>query len=843
MTSYLIQPDLSVPPTDLPPSPLPYTLDPFQQYALKAIYQNHHVLTCAKTGSGKTAVGEIAIYKALKEGKRIFATYPIKSLSNQKFSDLTKQFPEHSVGIMTGDIKFQPDAQILVMTTEILRNLLYKQGTKTPLPPSEGEACCTPKWVCKTQALGLTASLSLDNLGLVIFDECHFINDPDRGKVWEETMILIPPTVQLVLLSATLENPAPFAQWLGQLKKTPVHLIQTQYRIVPLTHVVIDNYSDEYLTVLTPTEEVYEDKAYRTYLQQIKFIRDGHKEFKDKVHNKVLSGEKGPVEGKVRPKSFLHQMNHTLELLLKRDQLPALFFVFSRKNCEIYASKVERDFLTSSESARVRTVIQKHLYPYRSLLDTLPQYHEIQTLLQKGIAFHHSGLLPMLKEIIEILFTEGLIKVLFATETFAVGLNMPTKTVVFTSLKKYDDQARGLRLLRTDEYTQMAGRAGRRGKDKEGLVILLQDKEPIEVSELQKIMKGSRQQVCSRMNFHYDFLLKTLNAGNTNWLTLMEQSYWFQQRLEQLKQNGKCVAMFEAKVDKLQALLSPELVALCQEKQVRELAIKTASGNKYKKLQQDFNKWAATVNLTSPTTAAALLNYESLLKAQAELAEERRYTTYLEDHATTMAPTVAFLRQTGYLKESLSPLISLGPEDLTLKGTLATEINEGHPILMTELFLSRAAHTLSGAELAATLSVFLEDFNKEASPRLKDLQIPDSIPPILESVNSNAMRLGDIEYKVGAAKSDDDWNLSIQWAEPVYRWLTEEGIHIATLCQDYGTFEGNLVRGFLKLTNLLDEWTALATFCEHADQLEKITEIKAQLVRGLVLPTSLYLRA
>jgi len=447
----------------------------------------------------------------------------------------------------------------------------------------------------------------------------------------------------------------------------------------------------------------------------------------------------------------------------------------------------------------------------------------------------------MLKEIIEILFTEGLIKVLFATETFAVGLNMPTKTVVFTSLKKYDDGARGLRLLRTDEYTQMAGRAGRRGKDKEGLVILLQDKEPVEVSELQKIMKGSRQQVCSRMNFHYDFLLKTLNAGNTNWLTLMEQSYWFQQRLEQLKQNGKCVAMFQAKVDKLQGLLSPELIALCQEKQSKEAAIKAAGGNKYKKLQQDFNKWIT--NLSSPTMAAAILNYESLLKAQAELAEERRYTAYLEDHATTMAPTVAFLRQTGYLKESLSPLVSLSPDDLTLKGTLATEINEGHPILMTELFLSKSAHALSGSELAATLSVFLEDFNKEACPRLKDLQIPETIPPILEVVNTNATRFGDIEYKLGAAKSEDDWNLSIQWLEPVYRWLTEPDIHIATLCQDYGTFEGNLVRGFLKLTNLLDEWTALATFCEHADQFEKITETKAQLVRGLVLPTSLYLRS
>jgi superfamily II RNA helicase len=344
------------------------------------------------------------------------------------------------------------------------------------------------------------------------------------------------------------------------------------------------------------------------------------------------------------------------------------------------------------------------------------------------------------------------------------------------------------------------------------------------------------------MNFHYDFLLKTLNAGNTNWLTLMEQSYWFQQRLEQLKQNGKAIAAFEAKVLKTQALLSEHQRALCQEKKAKELEIKNTGGNKYKKLQQEFMKWSAVhLSATFPSIEA---NYDALLAQEKELAEERLYTTYLKDHATTLAPTVAFLRETGYLKneQPLSALTALGPGDLTLKGLLATEVDEGHPILMTELFLSQAAHSLSGPELAAILSVFLEDFNKDASPRLKDLQIPDILLPILESVNVNAGRLGDIEYKMGSAKSPDDWNLSIQWTEPVYRWLTEPDIHIATLCQDYGTFEGNLVRGFLKLTNLLDEWSSMATFCEHADQLEKITETKALLVRGLVLPTSLYLR-
>ena len=203
---------------------------------------------------------------------------------------------------------------------------------------------------------------------------------------------------------------------------------------------------------------------------------------------------------------------------------------------------------------------------------------------------------------------------------------------------------------------------------------------------------------------------------------------------------------------------------------------------------------------------------------------------------------MAFLRSAGYLKESLSPLTALSSSDLTLRGTLATEINEGHPLLMTELFLSKAAHGLSGPELAALLSVFLEDFDKDSSYSLDSIGVSKEIKDIMRLINADAKRLSDLEYELGANRSEDDWNLSLQWAELIYRWLTEEGVHIATLCQDYGTFEGNLVRGFLKLTNLLDEWSSIATFCENADQLEKITTTKALLVRGLVQPTSLYLK-
>ena len=242
MSTFLVTPDLSKAPEQLPVHPYLFPLDPFQQHAVCAIANNENVMVCAKTGSGKTLVGEYQIYHSLSKGKRVFYTTPIKSLSNQKFYDLKQQFSEATVGIMTGDIKFCPDAQIVIMTTEILRNLLYKKGTTT-------------------EHLGLTASISTEDLDAVIFDECHYINDKDRGNIWEETMILLPPHIQLVLLSATLEHPEYLAEWLGNLKQKRIHLIETQYRIVPLTHYLLG--PNEKFITLMDAKEVYHEKAYK----------------------------------------------------------------------------------------------------------------------------------------------------------------------------------------------------------------------------------------------------------------------------------------------------------------------------------------------------------------------------------------------------------------------------------------------------------------------------------------------------------------------------------------------------------------------------------------------------
>jgi superfamily II RNA helicase len=827
---YLVQPDLAGPldPATTPyPSSLPFSfaLDPFQQYAVSAIHQEHNVLVCAKTGSGKTLVGEYQIYHSLAKGKRVFYTTPIKSLSNQKFYDLKKQFPDHSVGILTGDLKFNPMAEILVMTTEILRNLLYKKGTRT-------------------ESLGLTASLSLEGLDAVIFDECHYINDPDRGKVWEETMILLPADIRLVLLSATLGRPELFAAWLGALKKTPVHLLQTTYRIVPLTHSLL--YGDDTFRPFLDHKEHFYEKTYRDWLLAYERGHDDHRRFQEKVRAANASAgaaASGAVSGKTRPKSFVHQLNHAIGLLKARESLPALFFVLSRKQCEEYAGKVEYTLLDTSDQAAVRHIINFHLHPYRSMLEGLPQYHRIVDLLQKGIAYHHSGLIPLLKEIVELLFSKGYVKVLFATETFAVGLNMPTKTAVFVGLKKYDDLVGGMRLLRTDEYIQMAGRAGRRGKDTEGLVLYLPDRDPIPLAEMQQVLHGAKRPVQSRMDFHYDFLLKTIHTGTLDWLALLEQSYWYRQRQMQIAEaEQKGVVLEERLATLATTTLPPTILAACETRAALEGDLKAAVNARRRDLQRELERWKNTH--MGPVFTAGWTAFQTRCQLLQDLEVTKEDLKELAAHADLVKPRLAFLEAAGFLEPASAATASATPRTaLALRGTLATEVNEGNPLLMVELFLSKAAHALPAAALASLLSVFLEADEKAEMPDPASLRIPAEVRTTLYTLDETAYQLLQLEKKHGCYQGILGlWDLTTQWAEPVYRWLTEaDTLTMAGLCTEYGLFEGNFVRGLLKIANLLDEWTSLATLCEHTDQPEKIEALRPLLLRGAVMTDSLYL--
>ena len=815
MSSYLKIVDVSKTAESLPPHPYSFPLDPFQQHAISAIARDENVLVCAKTGSGKTLVGEYQIHHSLSKGKRVFYTTPIKSLSNQKFYDLKHLFKDASVGIMTGDIKFRPDAQIVIMTTEILRNLLYKKGTTT-------------------EHLGLTASISMDNLDAVVFDECHYINDKDRGKIWEETMILLPPAVNLVMLSATLDHPEYFASWLGQLKQKPIHLIETTYRIVPLTHNLLDaNYK---LVQLMNAKEVYNEKVYIDWLRTQQGLQDDRKAYQRKVADARRSGYEGAVDGKVHTYSFVHQMNETIKMLEREELLPALFFVLSRKQCEAYADRVEGSLLSSSDTASVKHIITFHLHRHMKELEKVPQYHKIYDLLCRGIAFHHSGLLPLLKEIIEVLFSKGFVKIMFCTETFAVGLNMPTKTVLFAGFKKYDDQTGGMRMLRNDEYIQMAGRAGRRGKDDKGVVIYLPDREPVEPSEMKAMMKGSRPPIQSRMDFHYDFILKTLQSSEPGqplkWLSIMEQSYWFQQRQRQIKQVCGELKACEQKMTDIK--LEEAFYEGCDKRFELEQKIRETVNAARKEVQRQLD--TLKNKQFGPKWVQAWTNYNTLKTLKKEYQDLQDDLSALESHKDSIQPAVKFLCEMGYLKND-DPQ-TLKNEDLTLKGTLATEINEGHQILMTELYTRELLHALTGEDIIAVLACFQETKETEDSPAIEELNVSSEARKAIEEVCTMARSYQGIEDQIGYPLQDY-WQISTQMIEPMRRWV--EGENATIICQEHGLFEGNFIRSVMKMANMLDEWLALATYCQHTEQVDKIMEVRQKMIRGTVISDSLYL--
>jgi superfamily II RNA helicase len=784
--------------------PFPFPLDPFQKHAVKAIHKGENVLVTAKTGSGKTLVGEYLIHHCLKQGKRVFYTTPIKSLSNQKFHDLNQIFP--SVGIMTGDIKYRPDAQILIMTTEILRNLLYKQGTSTA-------------------NLGLTAQISLEGLGGVVFDEVHYINDRERGKVWEETMILLDPTVQMVLLSATIDKPELFAAWLGDLKEVPVHLISTQYRIVPLEHAVFLGKQPQ---LLMDNTEVFRPDAYKRYLDW----RDQKRKDKDTKEKQVAarkaSGwENAVVKGGGMP-AFNAQLNECINYLSEQSLMPCLFFVFSRKGCETLAHLVEGSLVDGSDAAAIRHIWDFHLHKYKDSLEHLPQAHQLKELCMRGIAFHHSGLLPMLREIVELLFGRGLLKCLFATETFAVGINMPTKTVVFLDLEKYSDEHQGLRVLRPDEYMQMAGRAGRRGKDTKGYVFYLPQRDPVSLGELQLMMTGKKSPITSRMDFGYDFILKTFQSKNLKWMDLLEKSYWYRQVQGEKGETEKALIAVQQQQEELG--LSPEVISTCKAREEAEAKVKTAVNAARKEAQRSLESMKnKQVGPGWEKQWSSYLKWKDLTKQATEHENHRKHLESV--HLTTVEPALKLLKKWEFLDPS---------NQLTDLGTLGSEFNEGHPILMAKAFQDGLWKGMTQDDFVAFLAAFLQEGKTQEEPTPSSLKISPAVQDALDAVDTFAYQCQkDEDAQQVTCSSHGFWMLHTMWIEPIQRWF--QGDEAAILCAEYGLFEGNFLRSVLKVANMVDEWVSIATFTKSIELLTLLEGVQQQLVRGIVKPESLYL--
>lgn len=535
----------------------PFELDTFQKEAVYHLEHGDSVFVAAHTSAGKTVVAEYAIALAAKHMTKAIYTSPIKALSNQKFRDFRLTFDD--VGILTGDVQIRPEASCLIMTTEILRSMLYRG-----------------------------ADLIRD-VEFVIFDEVHYVNDLERGVVWEEVIIMLPEHVTLILLSATVPNTHEFASWVGRTKKKNIYVISTPKRPVPLEHYL---WAGKGMHKIVTADKKFVESGWK----DANDVLSGRDKVKAPPSNEGQGGRGGGGRGD-RGRGGQNQRGrgqqggqrgggrgggppaqrgrgniartgrgggrttaaqdrniwvHLIQHLRNKDLLPACIFVFSKKRCEENADALSNlDYCNATEKSAIHMIVEKSLARLSPEDRVLPQITRLRELLSRGIAVHHGGMLPIVKEMVEILFARTLVKVLFATETFAMGLNLPTRTVVFSGFRKHD--GRQFRDLLPGEYTQMAGRAGRRGLDTVGTVIICApgaDEAP-PVARLRQMMLGEPTKLRSQFRLTYNMMLNLLRVEALKIEEMIKRSFSENATQALLPEHEKRVKLSEADLEKL----------------------------------------------------------------------------------------------------------------------------------------------------------------------------------------------------------------------------------------------------------------------------------------------------
>lgn len=477
------------------------TLDTFQAKAIESIKRGQSVIVSAPTGTGKTLIADYLIEHIIEDGGEIIYTSPIKALSNQKYRQYAALFGEEKVGLITGDIVINRDAPVKIMTTEILRNILLESRTQQDTEQTSHE---------DLDALTNAHIPSLENLQAVIIDEIHFLADPDRGTVWEELLIYLPTRIRILGLSATLSNLEEFTDWLSEIRQSPMEIIYEPKRTVPLKYFMVNND-----TGMVSVQEY--TREYSTWLKSQK----GKKKKKDH-HRGRGRRDDGPRTNHIDVIESLHAHS-----------FPALYFIFSRAMVERLAynlavAPVGKRLAPKEITQRIKPKLDAFDKEHPDLLT-----NKLRHMYMQGIAFHHAGLNVRLKGLVEELYEMSLLRVLYCTSTFALGINMPARTVIFDGLSKYNGQE--IAPLTVREFMQMAGRAGRRGIDTEGDIIIKQDFQDFyEIKDVMpNLLKGASEPVTSSFNLSFHTIVHLLERFEPEQIrAVLQRSFKAHQSLE-----------------------------------------------------------------------------------------------------------------------------------------------------------------------------------------------------------------------------------------------------------------------------------------------------------------------
>jgi len=774
-------------------------LDPFQEEAIHAIDRNHSVLVTAPTGAGKTVLAEYAIEKCMEMGRRVIYTAPIKALSNQKYRDFYGAYGDR-VGIVTGDVVLNQSAQVLLMTTEIFRNTIFDDITR------------------------------LDNVEYVIFDEIHYINDIERGTVWEESIIFAPQNIKFVCLSATIPNINQFAEWMRTVREVEINVIEELERPVPLKHhLYLEGYGIGDVKALKQIQEsiIYDNP--QNYDDFYETDKDRHEPDADET-----------------PEDASHSLIYVdlISYIQNQNKLPCLYFCFSRKVCEQNAAHYARqNFLTSEQRKEIL-----HLFDLLCTQYNIRNERNIQAfrrLVSKGIAYHHAGMLPTLKEVVERLFTSGLIQLLFTTETFAVGINMPACTVVFESLEKYDGA--NFRYLKAREYHQMSGRAGRRGIDPIGYVYARVFPKFAHFESVKRILSGKIEPIESQFNLSYSSILNLYEKYGDDIFDVCTQS------LSNFQNHGR-VQKTEAQIQHTSATLKKLPEPTCihngvdgfdqigsynqlrnqiieQRKllKVERRAFKRKGGKRKQKkdLRQKFIRTERQLRRIESTKNKNLCHnceqfktcdqsYRKIKKTENRIEKLQNRKVLLESYQRKqIASRLKILEKLGYIDTS----------GLLSRGHIASQIY-GYEVQVTQLLFSGYLEKLSEDELnVLAMAIVCEDRKDWGYYRKLENK---KINRLLRTVDKEieAIRILEEQYQVDPVTP----KLVTKLSTAMLAW--SQGCEFETLPQYVNLADGDFVRAFRLVIDLLRQVRRAAV--GHDALLDKIDRCLNKINRDVV---------
>lgn len=808
-----------------------FPLSSFQKFAIESIVEGNHILVTAHTGSGKTLPAEFAIEYFVSQGKKVIYTSPIKALSNQKFYEFTQKFPNISFGILTGDIKTNPEADVLIMTTEILMNTLYTKNRKDD----------TTGFNIKSSNLTMFEMDFQNELACVIFDEIHYINDLDRGKVWEETIMMLPQHIQMVMLSATLDSPEKFALWCetrGQnITNTEkiVYLTTTYERVVPLTH-----YS--FITCTQGLFKVLKDKDLEKEIMKITntlhTIQDAKGNFNDTNYLRIKKTLK-LFNDKNHHVKRQHVLNNVAKYMVDNNMLPAICFVLSRKALEQCAREITTVLL--EDDSKVPYIVRREceqiirkLPNYQEYLN-LPEYIFMISLLEKGIAIHHAGIMPILREMVELLFAKGYIKLLFATETFAVGINMPTKTVLFTDINKFDGST--MRSLYSHEYTQMAGRAGRRGIDTIGHVIHLTNLfKDVDQVILKTMMKGKPQTLVSKFKISYNLLLNLIDIGETEYTKYAKRSMIQGNIEETIKGYYDSISRLQNEIDNISSVIEKcKIPVKTVEEYIQLKKKRLISVNKKRKeierniqqIQDKYRNIDKDVDIVTKYTSknSELLKLNELLLNTEKTLEINVYKL------------LNVMKLNNFIQSNED-----NKDILTTKGHIATHIREIHCLIFADLIESKILHKFSSKELVGILSCFTNISVQEEKRAV--LPTPNNIKDIIMTIYDMYQKQADIELKNGI-ETGIDYSIHFDLIDYAMKWCEcENDVDCKKLIHEISVekeiFLGEFIKAILKINNITSEMEKISELLGDMEFLSILKQIPQLTLKYVATNQSLY---